>query len=53
MTSKKKTLILTRKVFINKRTGQASIVLPKKKLEEFFVKKIPKKLGIVIKEVKW
>jgi hypothetical protein len=42
---------LRTKVFINKKTGQASITLPKKKMCKFF-KKIPKELIIDIKEKK-
>jgi len=44
--------LLIRKIFINSKTGQASITLPKKKLVKFF-KKIPKEIRFEIKEVNW
>lgn len=40
--------IVVEKVFFNKRTGQPSIVLPKKKLLEFYGK-IPKKFLLIPK----
>jgi hypothetical protein len=50
MRAKKK--LLFRKVFFNKKTGQASVTLPKKKLLKFF-NKIPKEMELEIKNVKW
>jgi len=44
---------LKRRVFINKRTGQASITLPKKKLDELFGKKFPKKVQLKIVKTYW
>jgi len=43
--------IFVRKVFLNSRTGQASIVLPKKQFK--FYGKVPKQISIEIKEIKW
>jgi hypothetical protein len=37
------------KVFLNKKNGQMSITIPKKK----FKKKLPKELTIDIKKIKW
>ena len=41
---------LWRKVFINKKTGQASISLPKKKLIALFREKYPSKVKILLEE---
>jgi len=43
--------IFVRKVFLNSKTGQASIVLPKKQFN--FHGKIPKEISIEIKRIKW
>ena len=45
MATKIKTRTLTRRVFVNKRTGQASITLPKKFLMKW-LKRMPKKLTV-------
>lgn len=47
-----KTKILIRKVFLNSKTGQASVTLPKKKLLQFF-KRIPKEIEIQVKGIVW
>ena len=44
--------ILNRKVSINRRTGQPSMTLPKKKMLKIF-KKMPKEIEFEIKRVKW
>lgn len=46
-----KNIKLEQKVFFNKRTGQPSIILPKKILLKFFGK-MPKKITLVIKNIK-
>jgi len=48
-----KNFIVKRKVFINKKTGQPSITIPKKELKKFF-DKMPKELIVTIsKKKKW
>lgn len=45
--------IFNTRIFINRKTKQASIVLPKKRFEFLQKKKIPKKIKIEIKKIKW
>jgi len=47
----KKKLTILRNVFVNKKTGQASITLPKKQMINFFgFKNVPNKLRIYIED---
>ena len=48
----KKKKLLVRKILINRKTGQASITLPNKKLIKLF-KRMPKKIKLEIKGVGW
>lgn len=41
-----------RTVFINKKTGQASIALPMKAMKKLFLK-MPKKIVVKVRPVKW
>ena len=50
--SAKKDLVIKRKVFINSKTGQGSVVIPKKTFRRFF-RKLPTEIEIKIKPVKW
>ena len=50
---RKKKAVIKRDVFINKKTGQASVTIPKKEFFELFdVDRIPKSVEISIKKNK-
>lgn len=47
-----KTVSIRKKVFLNSKTGQPSITLPKKEFLKFF-KRMPKEVIIVVRPVRW
>ena len=47
-----KSMIIRRTVFLNKKTGQASVTLPKKELLKLFPG-IPKEVRLEIRGIKW
>jgi len=47
-----KPMIIKRTVFLNKKTGQASVTLPKKELLKLFPG-IPKEVRLEIRGIKW
>lgn len=50
--SKQPLIIKNRKIFVNSKNGQATIILPKKKFLNLF-EDVPKEVEVEIKKIRW